>query len=264
MTPPLGHSKLPRSSRPHWPASTSTWAWLTTARKITAEPFGTYRRSYGLTPGNYQARYLKNMCHFVLDEYQPAVDTLEPLAPQQPDDLDLLFVLGICYGKLKRTAESEKAFARLIETGGDSPHMHLLLGKAYLDLYENNKAQSELEKAVAGDTKLPYAHFNLGVVYQRLGKLDEAVKEFDQEIGVSPREPWSYYESRGTIYLDQGDADHAIPLFEKALALNPIAALVGRARQGVRPQVKAGRGDCLPQAGSGTPARQCTKIKRPS
>jgi tetratricopeptide (TPR) repeat protein len=67
--------------------------------------------------GNYQARYLKGMCHFVQDEYQPAVDTLEPIASQQPDDIDLLFVLGICYGKLKRAAESEKAFARLVASG---------------------------------------------------------------------------------------------------------------------------------------------------
>jgi Flp pilus assembly protein TadD len=74
------------------------------------------------------------MCHFVLDQYQPAVDTLEPLAAGQPDDIDLLFVLGICYGKLKRTGDSEKRFAQLVGAGGDSPHTHLLLGKAYLDL----------------------------------------------------------------------------------------------------------------------------------
>jgi tetratricopeptide (TPR) repeat protein len=54
--------------------------------------------------GNYQTRYLKGMCHFVQDEYQPAVDTLEPIASQQPDDIELLFVLGIYYGKLKRAA----------------------------------------------------------------------------------------------------------------------------------------------------------------
>src|SRR6516165_1209306 len=39
-------------------------------------------------------------------------------------------------------------------------------------------------------------------------------------MAITPDEPWSY-ENRGTIYLDQGVADHAIAMFEKALALNP-------------------------------------------
>jgi len=45
-----------------------------------------------------------------------------------------LFVRGICYGKLKREKESEKAFDQLVRAGGDIAHLHFLLGKAYLDL----------------------------------------------------------------------------------------------------------------------------------
>src|SRR5205823_8138011 len=107
--------------------------------------------------------FLKGMCHFMLDDYGPAVTALEPIFNQEQGDLDYLFVLGICYGKLKRAGDSARAFARLVQEGGNSPHMHLLLGKAYLDLYENDKARTELEQAAAGDPKIPYVHFNLGV-----------------------------------------------------------------------------------------------------
>jgi tetratricopeptide (TPR) repeat protein len=175
-------------------------------------------------PHNLQARYLKGMCHFAMDDYGAVVETLEPIAPDQKDDLGFLFALAISYGKINHEEESKKTFAQLVRAGGDSANMHLLLGKAYLDQRENDKARVELEKALTSDPKMPFAHFNLGVSYQRLGKLDQAAAEFEQEMAITPDEPWSY-ENRGTIYLDQGDVDHAIAMFEKALALNPRMTL---------------------------------------
>jgi tetratricopeptide (TPR) repeat protein len=98
--------------------------------------------------------------------------------------------------------------------GDDTPHLHLLLGKAYLDLSENSKAETELLKAVEGDPRLLFASYDLGVLYQRLGKLTEAAKYYDREIHVSSNESWSY-ESRGGMWLDQGNPDRAIPLFRE-------------------------------------------------
>ena len=66
----------------------------------------------------------------------------------EQDNLDFLFVLGICYGKLNRQEESKKTFDQMLRVGGDSAHMHFLLGKAYLDLYVNEHARTELERAV--------------------------------------------------------------------------------------------------------------------
>ena len=105
-----------------------------------------FGRVLEVRPQDVQPRYLKGMCHFMLDEYEPTVQTLEPLLAKEQNDLDFLFVLGIAYGKLKRTEQSSRTFAQLVRAGGDTAHMHLLLGKAYLDLYANQKARAELEK----------------------------------------------------------------------------------------------------------------------
>jgi len=64
-------------------------------------------------PTDEQARYLKGMCHFVIDDYESTVRTLEPLWTREQNNLDFLFVLGIAYGKLKRTQDSEKTFERV-------------------------------------------------------------------------------------------------------------------------------------------------------
>ncbi len=167
-----------------------------------------------------EARFLLGMSRFMMDDYTAAAQALEPIFQVERDNLDYLGVLGICYGRLRRSDDSARVFARLAKLGANTPQSHLLLGKAYLDLFEDSKSKMELEQAVAGNPKLPFAHYNLGVANLRLGLVDKAASEFDQEIALSPRLPWAY-ESRGSVFLDRGDFDSAAGMFSKALALNP-------------------------------------------
>lgn len=174
-------------------------------------------------PDNVQAHYLEGLSQFMLNEYGPTVQSLEPIWSEEKDDLDYLFVMGICYGKLKQDAKSARVFSSLVERGGDTPHLHLLLGNAYLDLHEDQKARSELERAVAGDGTLPYAHYNLGVAYERLGMLKQAGEEFDDEIALDPSQPWAY-QDRAKLWVRLGSAVKAVPLFQKALRIDPKLA----------------------------------------
>jgi tetratricopeptide (TPR) repeat protein len=172
--------------------------------------------------GNAQARYLKGVCHFMMDDFENAVGELAVLRDSGQQDLEYLFMLGVSYGKLKRTADAEQSFGQLVRAGGDTPHLHELLGKAYLALNDYPNAQTELEKA-AGDSQLPYSHYYLGVLYEKLGKFDAAAIEFEKETKISPNDTWPY-ESLTRIKLDQGKTDDAISLLEVAVTRVPDAA----------------------------------------
>jgi len=152
-------------------------------------------------------------------DYPRAVEVLEPLAAGEKDNVDFLFVQGISFGKMKREEQSRKAFDQMLRVGGDTAHLHFLLGTAYLDLHENQYAITELGRTVSLDPKLGFAHLNLGVAYQRTGMLKEAAKEFDTEMTITPQEPWSY-ENRGEVCLDLGQPDEAIKFYREALARN--------------------------------------------
>ena len=95
------------------------------------------------------------------DDFQSAVDALQPIMEKEQSDLEYLFMLGISYGMLKRDQESRRTFAQLVEAGGDTPHLHLLLGKAYLALDQLADADRELGLATKGDS-LPYADYYRG------------------------------------------------------------------------------------------------------
>jgi tetratricopeptide (TPR) repeat protein len=182
-------------------------------------------------PGNLQACYLKGISDFMTDDFAAAVDALAPIMDREHDDLEYLFMLGTSYGMLKRTDDSRQVFERLVGAGGDTPHLHLLLGKAYLALGQHEKAESELERAIVGE-RLPYAHYYLGVLDRQLGKLDSAAAEFEKEVEIAPGNPWAY-KDLSVIKLDQADVRGAIVLLENGIARNPdtpdLLAALGRA-----------------------------------
>lgn len=172
---------------------------------------------------NVQARYLNGVCHFMVDDFDGAAKELEVLKDQDRGDLEYLFMLGISYGKLKRDTDAQQVFTQLVTNGGDTPHLHQLLGKAYLALGDYQNARAELEKSVAGDPHLPYSHYYLGVLYDKLGQSNAAVIEFEKETKISPTDPWAY-ENVARIKLDEGDTKYVIAFLQRAVGSIPESA----------------------------------------
>ena len=56
-------------------------------------------------PSNLQARYLKGMCHFLMDDYPAAVREPELIARQENKELENLLVFEIAYGNSGRLSE---------------------------------------------------------------------------------------------------------------------------------------------------------------
>lgn len=170
-------------------------------------------------PANLQAHYLKGVSHFMMDDLPAAIASFEPIQDVEQDDLEFLFMLGTSYGMVKRTDDSRRVFERLVASGGDTPHLHLLLGKAYLALGQSERAEAELRRAAEGDS-LPYAHYYLGMLYKQKGATDQAISQWDREIDVFPENTWAYKELAETR-MDGGNIPAAIALLEKGAVRNP-------------------------------------------
>ena len=77
-------------------------------------------------------------------------------------------------------------FERLVEAGGDTPHLHLLLGKAYFALNQKERVRAELQQAASDN--LPYAHYYLGILNRKVPDLESAAAEFQKEIEATGRQ----------------------------------------------------------------------------
>ena len=186
-------------------------------------------------PDSFQARYLLGLCYVFIERYADAVSTLEPLWPQASNNFMYLYVLGIAAHNSGQKELDEKALARLVEVGGDAPEFHLILGKAYLNRHEPEKAIAELQRAEGAKPDIPFLHFGLGIAYMRVNDNERAEAEFRKEIAVEPDLP-DIYEQLGEFYLKAGKDDEAEKAFQAALHRNPKmpASLFGLAKIHVR------------------------------
>jgi tetratricopeptide (TPR) repeat protein len=125
----------------------------------------------------------------------------------------------------------EKALSRLVEIGGDKPEFHLILGKAYLNREEPEKALPELQRAGAANPNLPFVHFSMGLAHLRLNHNEEAEAEFRKDLAVEP-DLADTYEQLGQLYQRAGNDEEAARLFHEALARNASmpASLFGLAK----------------------------------
>src|SRR5262249_1624061 len=103
------------------------------------------------TPDSLQARYLLGQCYFFTERYVEAADTLEPLWQQQSKDLNYLYVLTTSADKAERKDLADRSLARTADVGADSAMVHMLIGKAMLNLESYENAAKELTAAAEAD-----------------------------------------------------------------------------------------------------------------
>jgi Tfp pilus assembly protein PilF len=99
---------------------------------------------------------------------------------------------------------------------------HVLLGSAYLNTRQLDKAESTLRRALKINSKSAAAHFALGEVYRQQKKYTEAEKML--LAGLKIEDSWQGHLALGRLYWDQGDLKKAGPQVGKALQLKPDLA----------------------------------------
>jgi tetratricopeptide (TPR) repeat protein len=139
-----------------------------------------------------QARYLLGLCYFFTERYADAAATLQPLWPQESENLNYLYVVSIAANQAGRVELDQQATARMIEVGQDTALFHLIIGKAHLAHEEDSRAFDELQHAARIDPKLPFVHYFLGTLYRRRNDLEAAKQEFLKDAAIEPDVAYDY------------------------------------------------------------------------
>lgn len=167
-------------------------------------------------PDSAQARQLLGLCYFFELRYPEAASTLESLWDARNTDLSYLYVLSVASGNAGRHDLEEKATAKLLDVGRDSPELTFFMGKAHLGRDEDDEALADLQQAAAANSKLPFVHYNLGLVFKRKREFEKAKTEFLADLAIEPDVPYNYDEL-GTVALALGQEADAEKYFHEAL-----------------------------------------------
>jgi tetratricopeptide (TPR) repeat protein len=86
-----------------------------------------------------------------------------------------------------------------------------------------NQAMDLERRALALDPQLAEAHMYLGTALLGLGRTDEAIGEIREALRLDPENGQAFQALARAHWVGKGDFKAAIPLFERAIALNPEA-----------------------------------------
>jgi len=188
-----------------------------------------------------------------------AIDTAKIASEISPNNIVNWETLGIVYREIRALAAGAlewgiKSFTRAIELEPVNPVLHTELGKLYLVAGENQKAKTEIEKALALKPDYVDAQIQIALLAEKEGKTEEAIKKMEKLVDLYPlntdilfqlgrlyynnektQEAISVLErvikvqpnhsnalySLGVIYSKKGEKQKAIQYFEKVLELNP-------------------------------------------
>jgi tetratricopeptide (TPR) repeat protein len=154
----------------------------------------------------------------------PAAQKLAEAEGLLGEDAELAFLVATDYLWLKRIPDAERLFARVLEARPIAP-THVLVGRAYRDAGEYDRARAALQAALARDSGVRRAHYYLGMVVladARTGpdRLDRAMAEFREELRLAP-DDGPANDQLGLALLEAGRPAEALPALESAVRAQP-------------------------------------------
>jgi tetratricopeptide (TPR) repeat protein len=176
-----------------------------------------------VAPTNAGAHQMLGKTFFMLGDVRKSITELEIAAKLAPNDLDVVYTLGIAYLRNRQPADAKQLYNSLVKLFGDQPQLHVIVGRAYRQSGLLADAAEEFKKAIALDPHFPRAHYYLGITYlldEGQSKTSEALEEFKLEVTANPDEYFANYYL-GVVYNFQRQWDPAITFLQKAANAQP-------------------------------------------
>ncbi|MGA9585528.1 MAG: tetratricopeptide repeat protein, partial [Terracidiphilus sp.] len=179
-----------------------------------------YTRAMDLNPHMPGLQLNLGLAFFKAGDYKQAIAELDPLLKAQPDNQQLLILIGMSHYGLEQFSEASPllkeasdrdeanltllltlahscllshqypcvldAYHRLVALNAESAEADMLVGEALDEMKDPVGAIREFRAAVAADPKEPNVHFGLGYLLWTKGQYPEAALEFQAEIANDP------------------------------------------------------------------------------
>lgn len=157
------------------------------------------------------------------------VQHLEKAVAIYPKFIDAQILLGTAYMDLKQWDKAEGALRRAIEIDPKSASVHFALGEIYRRQKKYREAETELFEGLKLDDKSVQGHLTLGRVYYEKGDLSKAGPQVGTALQLDPKLAEGHLLA-GNILLRARHAEDALTEFEAYLMLAPNGEFAPQAR----------------------------------
>ena len=151
------------------------------------------------------------------------VDKAEKLSlkilKKEPNNLEILHLLGLIFYKKKNYLKSIQIFNKIIKLNQNDAQVFYNRGNVLFELKNFDKALESYNKAIIIKPDYKKAHNNRGNIFKELNRFNEALKSYQIALKIEPNNP-DLYNNCGTIFLELKKFDKAIENYKHAIKIN--------------------------------------------
>ena len=148
-----------------------------------------------------------------------ALDTVQNLINQHPNESLLHNISGVCYRATDQLEMAVKSFKKALVIKPNFADAHYNLGLTFQELNQLEAAVKSYKEVLVIQTDYAKAHNNLGIIYEKLGQISDAVESFEQVLIIQPDNAQAHH-NLGNALNGLGQFDEAIKFYEQALSIH--------------------------------------------
>ena len=164
---------------------------------------------------------------FKSDQTQQALDFIDTLSKDYPDESLLFNIRGACYAGLGQLDIAVQSYKKALSIKPDYAKAHYNLGGALQELDKLHDSAKSYENAIALEPENAQAHNNLAIVLRELNQLEEAEASCRKAIVLDP-EYAEAHSCLSIILYANGDLNSALESIKKAYSINPKLKIIKR------------------------------------
>ena len=162
---------------------------------------------------------------FKSDQIQQALDFIDTLSKDYPDESLLFNIRGACYAGLGQLDIAVQSYKKALSIKPDYAKAHYNLGGALQELDKLHDSAKSYENAIALEPENAQAHNNLAIVLRELDQLEEAEASCRKAIVLDP-EYAEAHSCLSIILYANGDLNSALESIKKAYSINPKLKII--------------------------------------
>jgi len=174
-------------------------------------------------PDDLQSHYLLALIYSTQKEYEKAATEyeiiLKSFSKVEPQNIEIYGYLGQLYYSQKKYDQAVKQFEKILELEPDNADVMYLLGSLYLEADERKgkiRAIELLKKSIEINPEHDGSLNTLGYLYAQEGEhFDEAMSLISRALKISP-DNGAYLDSLGWVYYQKKKYRKALELFIRA------------------------------------------------
>ena len=174
-------------------------------------------------PPQDQINYILNL--FKSNQIQEALDFIDILSKNYPDNSLLFNIRGACYAGLGQLDIAVQNYEKSLSIKPDYAKAHYNLGSVLEELGRLRDSVKSYKNSTDLEPENAQAHNNLAIVLRELDQLEEAEASCRKAIALDP-EYSEAYSSLSIILYANGDLNSALDSIEKAYSIDPESKLI--------------------------------------